>query len=36
VDARRIPLVDDGATHRLRVVMGEPAPEPLQDRATVT
>ena len=27
VDARRIPLVDDGAVHRLRVVMGESAPE---------
>ena len=27
VDARSIPLVDDGATHRLRVVMGEPVPE---------
>jgi cyclic beta-1,2-glucan synthetase len=27
VNARAIPLVDDGAVHRLRVVMGEPAPE---------
>jgi cyclic beta-1,2-glucan synthetase len=26
VDARRIPLVDDGAVHRLRVVMGESVP----------
>ena len=26
VDARAIPLVDDGATHRVRVVMGEPEP----------
>jgi len=26
VDARRIPLVDDGAVHQLRVVMGESAP----------
>jgi cyclic beta-1,2-glucan synthetase len=25
VDAMAIPLVDDGAVHRLRVVMGEPA-----------
>jgi cyclic beta-1,2-glucan synthetase len=27
VEPRAIPLVDDGAVHRLRVVMGEPAPE---------
>ena len=27
VDARAIPLVDDGAVHRLRVVMGDPTPE---------
>jgi cyclic beta-1,2-glucan synthetase len=27
VDVRAIPLVDDGAVHRLRVLMGEPAPE---------
>ena len=27
VDAHAIPLVDDGAVHRLRVVMGEPASE---------
>jgi len=27
VDAQAIPLLDDGAEHRLRVVMGEPAPE---------
>jgi len=26
VNARAIPLVDDGGVHRLRVVMGEPAP----------
>jgi cyclic beta-1,2-glucan synthetase len=25
VDARAIPLVDDGAVHHLRVVLGEPA-----------
>jgi cyclic beta-1,2-glucan synthetase len=28
VDAAAIPLVDDGAVHHLRVVMGEPAPAP--------
>jgi cellobiose phosphorylase len=28
-DAGAIPLVDDGAVHRLRVVMGEPAPDTL-------
>jgi cyclic beta-1,2-glucan synthetase len=27
VEPRTIPLADDGAVHRLRVVMGEPAPE---------
>ena len=27
VEPQAIPLVDDGAVHRLRVVMGEPAPE---------
>jgi len=27
VDAGAIPLVDDGAVHGLRVVMGEPTPE---------
>ena len=26
VDARAIPLVDDGAVHRLRVVLGAPDP----------
>ena len=26
VEPQAIPLVDDGALHRLRVVMGEPAP----------
>ncbi len=26
VDAGAIPLVDDGAVHRVRVLMGEPAP----------
>jgi len=26
VDPRRIPLVDDGATHRVEVVLGEPDP----------
>jgi cyclic beta-1,2-glucan synthetase len=26
VDARAIPLVDDGAVHRLRVVLGAPGP----------
>jgi len=29
VDAAAIPLVDDGAVHRLRVVMGEPGAAPL-------
>jgi cyclic beta-1,2-glucan synthetase len=36
VDARKIPLVDDGAAHRLRVVMGEPAGDPLPELAAMT
>ena len=28
VEPNAIPLVDDGAVHHLRVVMGEPAPAP--------
>jgi cyclic beta-1,2-glucan synthetase len=28
VDARAVPLVDDGATHQLRVVLGDAAPRP--------
>ena len=27
VDSRAIPLVDDGAVHRVHVVLGDPAPE---------
>ena len=29
IDERAIPLVDDGAVHRLHVTMGEPSPEPV-------
>jgi len=32
VEARAIPFVDDGATHRVRVVIGEPAGRPLGAR----
>ncbi len=28
IDHRAIPLVDDGAVHRVRVIMGDPGPEP--------
>jgi cyclic beta-1,2-glucan synthetase len=33
-DARAIPLVDDGATHHLRVVLGDPAPAEAAGRRT--
>lgn len=34
VDPASIPLVDDGATHRVRVVLGERVTRPLPDRAS--
>jgi cyclic beta-1,2-glucan synthetase len=36
VDAQRIPLPDDGGAHRLRIVMGEPAPRDVKVPAAVS